>query len=139
MRTKRIGAYVGVDPTAPSLHVGHLLPFMPLFWMHLNGYVTVSLVGGATGRIGDPTGRLKDREAMANSEIATNITKIHYQMKKLWVNVEALGRKYGVKPDWAAKRHLVNNNMWWQSLPMYDVMKRLGRHMRVGPMLSRDT
>ncbi|KAF6820787.1 Tyrosine-tRNA ligase, mitochondrial [Colletotrichum sojae] len=139
MRTKRIGAYVGVDPTAPSLHVGHLLPFMPLFWMHLNGYVTVSLVGGATGRIGDPTGRLKDREVMANSEISTNITKIHYQIKKIWANVEALGRKYGAKQDWAAKRHLVNNNMWWQSLPMYDVMKRLGRHMRVGPMLSRDT
>ncbi|KAL0935278.1 Tyrosine-tRNA ligase, mitochondrial [Colletotrichum truncatum] len=139
MRTKRIGAYVGVDPTAPSLHVGHLLPFMPLFWMYLHGYTAVSLVGGATGRIGDPTDRLKTREVMANSEVSMNITKIHYQMKKIWVNVEALGRKYGTEPDWAAKRHLVNNNMWWQSLPMYDVMKRLGRFMRIGPMLSRDT
>ncbi|KAK1984611.1 tRNA synthetase class I [Colletotrichum cereale] len=139
LRTKRIGAYVGVDPTAASLHVGHLLPFMPLFWMYLHGYTAVSLVGGATGRIGDPTDRLKTREVMANSEVSMNITKIHYQLKKIWANVEALGRKYGTEPDWAAKRHLVNNNMWWQGLPLYDVMKRLGRYMRIGPMLGRDT
>ncbi|WYZ44272.1 hypothetical protein EsH8_VII_000708 [Colletotrichum jinshuiense] len=139
LRTKRIGAYVGIDPTAASLHVGHLLPFMPLFWMYLHGYTAVSLVGGATGRIGDPTDRLKTREVMANSEVSMNITKIHYQLKKIWANVETLGRKYGTEPDWAAKRHLVNNNMWWQSLPMYDVMKRLGRYMRIGPMLGRDT
>jgi tyrosyl-tRNA synthetase len=42
---KRVGAYVGVDPTAPSLHVGHLLPLMALYWMYLHGYYTVSLVG----------------------------------------------------------------------------------------------
>lgn len=107
--------------------------------MYLNGYTAVSLVGGATGRIGDPTDRLKTREVMANSEVSMNITKIHYQLKKIWANVEALGRKYGHEADWAAKRHLVNNNMWWQSLPLYDVMKRLGRFMRIGPMLGRDT
>ncbi|KAI8244364.1 Tyrosine--tRNA ligase [Colletotrichum sp. SAR 10_96] len=139
LRTKRIGAYVGVDPTAPSLHVGHLLPFMPLMWMWLQGYPAVSLVGGATGRIGDPTGRLKTREAMANSEISVNITKIHYQMKKIWANVEALAQKHGIKLDKSANRALVNNNMWWQSLSMYEVMKRLGRYMRIGPMLTRDT
>lgn len=139
LRTKRIGAYVGVDPTAPSLHVGHLLPFMPLMWMWLQGYPAVSLVGGATGRIGDPTGRLKTREVMANSEISVNITKIHYQMKKIWANVEALAQKHGIKLDKSANRALVNNNMWWQSLSLYEVMKRLGRYMRIGPMLTRDT
>lgn len=45
MTEKRIGAYVGIDPTGPSLHMGHLLPFMALFWLHLNGFHTVSLVG----------------------------------------------------------------------------------------------
>ncbi len=44
MRQKRIGAYLGIDPTAPSLHVGHLVPLMSLFWMHVNGFHTVSLV-----------------------------------------------------------------------------------------------
>ncbi|ROT43618.1 tRNA synthetase class I [Sodiomyces alkalinus F11] len=139
MRTKRIGAYVGVDPTAPSLHLGHLLPMMPVFWMYLHGYRAVTLIGGATARIGDPTGRLQSRETMSNSEIATNITRIHYQMKKLWTNVEAEKHKYGYQRTWDMSRHLVNNNTWWQSLSLYDVMKRLGRYVRMGPMLSRDT
>lgn len=112
---------------------------MPLFWMFLHGYPAVSLVGGATGRIGDPTDRLKTREVLRNSDISANITKIHYQLKKLWVNVEELAKRHGIKTDSAARRHLVNNNMWWQSLPMYEVMKRLARFMRIGPMLSRDT
>ncbi|KAH6681089.1 tyrosyl-tRNA synthetase [Plectosphaerella plurivora] len=139
MRIKRIGAYVGVDPTAPSLHLGHLLPMMPIFWMYLYGYRAVTLVGGATARIGDPTGRLQSRDDMSNSEIANNITRIHYQMKKLWSNVEHEKHKYGFKKEWEMSRHLVNNNTWWQSLPMYEVLKRLGRYLRLGPMLSRDT
>ncbi|EEY17575.1 tyrosyl-tRNA synthetase [Verticillium alfalfae VaMs.102] len=139
MRTKRIGAYVGVDPTAPSLHLGHLLPMMPVFWMYLHGFRAVTLVGGATARIGDPTGRTTSRAIMSNSEISTNITRIHYQMKKLWDNIELEKHKYGYKKTWSMSRHLVNNNTWWQSLSMYDVMKRLGRYLRMGPMLSRDT
>lgn len=139
MRIKRIGAYVGVDPTAPSLHLGHLLPMMPIFWMYLHGYRAVTLVGGATARIGDPTGRLQSREDMSNSEITNNITRIHYQMKKLWSNVEHEKHKYGFTKEWEMSRHLVNNNTWWQGLPMYDVLKRLGKYLRMGPMLSRDT
>ncbi|KAM0335262.1 hypothetical protein ACHAQA_000306 [Verticillium albo-atrum] len=139
MRIKRIGAYVGVDPTAPSLHLGHLLPMMPIFWMYLHGFRAVTLVGGATARIGDPTGRLQSRDIMSNSEISTNITRIHYQMKKLWDNIELEKHKFGYKKSWSMSRHLVNNNTWWQSLTMYDVLKRLGRYLRMGPMLSRDT
>ena len=57
-----MGAYVGVDPTADSMHIGHLLPFMPLFWLWFHGHPAITLLGGATARIGDPTGRLTDRE-----------------------------------------------------------------------------
>jgi tyrosyl-tRNA synthetase len=53
---KRIGAYVGVDPTAPSLHVGHLLPLMALYWMYLHGYYTVSLVGHPRPRAASAAG-----------------------------------------------------------------------------------
>lgn len=48
MTQKRIGAYVGIDPTAPSMHVGHLVPFMSLFWLHVNGFRTVSLVSAVS-------------------------------------------------------------------------------------------
>ncbi|KAK4129367.1 hypothetical protein N657DRAFT_639979 [Parathielavia appendiculata] len=139
MRTKRIGAYVGVDPTASSLHVGHLLPLMPLFWMYMHGYAAFTLLGGSTVKIGDPTDRLKDRAVIGNADLAMNVTKMHYQMKKLWTNVEAQARRHGYQKEWAWKRGIVNNNTWWNSLPMLEVLKRAGRYMRVGPMLSRDT
>ncbi|KHN98922.1 Tyrosyl-tRNA synthetase [Metarhizium album ARSEF 1941] len=139
MRVKRIGAYVGVDPTADSLHLGHLLPFMPLFWLWFHGYPAVTLLGGATARIGDPTGRLQSRENLTNSEISKNVTKIHYQLTRLWTNAVTLRDKYGYRKDWAAKRHLLNNNMWLQGLSVYDFTKRLARNTRIGPMLSRDT
>ncbi|KAG6004940.1 hypothetical protein E4U21_000609 [Claviceps maximensis] len=139
LRIKRIGAYVGVDPTADSLHIGHLIPFMPLFWLWFHGHPAVTLLGGATARIGDPIGRLKSREQLSNSDISKNVTKIHFQLSKLWHNVVALRDKYGYEKDWAAKRHLLNNNMWLQGLTIYDFTKRLAKQTRIGPMLSRDT
>lgn len=139
MRVKRIGAYVGIDPTADSLHVGHLLPMMPLFWMWFHGHMAATLIGGATARIGDPTGRLQTREVLSNSDISKNITKMHYQLARIWSNVCHLQRKYGYEEDWAAKRHLLNNSMWLQKLTMYDFTKRVARHARLGPMLGRET
>ena len=124
MRVKRIGAYVGIDPTADSLHVGHLLPMMPLFWMWFHGHPAVTLIGGATARIGDPTGRLESREALSNSDITKNITKMHHQLKRLWLNVDRLRDKYGYEEDWAARHHMFNNNMWMQKVTIYDFVKR---------------
>lgn len=139
MRVKRIGAYAGVDPTAESLHIGHLLPFMPIFWMYMHGYRAFTLIGGTTAKIGDPTGRLKDRDPMKRVEVTANIAKIHYQLKGIWTNVERKAKLYGYEKEWSWKRGIVNNNHWWNSLPMMDVLRRLGGSIRVGPMLSRDT
>jgi tyrosyl-tRNA synthetase len=137
--TKRIGAYAGIDPTAASLHIGHILPLMPLFWMHFHGYPTHTLIGGATARVGDPTDRLQSRDIMSNADIAVNIAKIHFQLKRIWQNVDSLGRKYGYEGDWAGGHFLHNNSTWLNKLGIYEVLKRLGRHIRIGPMMSRDT
>lgn len=115
------------------------MAIMPLFWLYFYGYPTVSLIGGATARIGDPTGRTKSRPNLSNAEIARNITKIHYQLERIWNNVEELGRKYGFPGHWAGRHFLWNNSMWLNKLPLYDMMKRVGRHMRIGPMLAKDT
>ncbi|KAK3309706.1 uncharacterized protein B0T15DRAFT_367087, partial [Chaetomium strumarium] len=139
MRTRRIGAYVGVDPTASSLHVGHLLPLMPLFWMYMHGYKAFTILGGSTVKIGDPTDRLKTRAVIGSADLAMNVTKMHFQIKKLWTNVEEQARRHGYKKEWAWRRGLVNNNTWWNKMPMLEVLKRVGRHLRIGPMLSRDT
>ncbi len=139
MRIKRIGGYVGIDPTADSMHLGHLLPFMALFWMWFHGHPAVLLLGGSTARIGDPTDRLESRRIISNAEISKNITKLHFQLSRLWSNVIKLRDKYGYEDDWAARRALLNNNMWLGNLTLYDFSKRLARHMRMGPMLSRET
>ncbi|KPM37400.1 Tyrosine--tRNA ligase, mitochondrial [Neonectria ditissima] len=139
MRIKRIGAYVGIDPTADSLHVGHILPLMPMFLMWFHGHPAITLIGGSTARIGDPTGRLQSRDMLSNSDITKNITKLHVQLTRIWANVHHLREKHGYHEDWAAKHHLLNNNMWLGTLSLYDFAKRIARHVRIGPMLSRDT
>jgi tyrosyl-tRNA synthetase len=139
LTNRRIGAYVGVDPTAASLHVGNLAAFMPLFWMYIHGYHTVSLLGGATAKIGDPTDRLTSRKKEASSTRTANMANMHLQLKKLWVNVESYGDRYGYKRDWAWHRELLNNGLWWNKLPMLEVLQVLGPGMRMGSMLARET
>ena len=139
MKKKRIGVYVGIDPTAPSLHVGHLLPLMPLFWMYMEGYKAFTLIGGSTAKIGDPTGRLTSREHLKSDDATMNMTKIHYQLKGLWENVDTEMRARGYENDWARRRGLVNNNAWWNKQPLLEILRRVGTSLRIGPMLSRDT
>jgi tyrosyl-tRNA synthetase len=141
MIEQRLGAYVGIDPTASSLHVGHLLPFMSLFWMYAHGYHAVSILGGATAKIGDPTDRLKPREKVHRSVTTSNMVSMHYQLKKLWQNVETHTRKRGFfqGTPWWLHRELENNNKWWNKQSMLEVLQLLGPGMRLGPMLARDT
>lgn len=138
MKRKRIGAYAGVDPTASSLHLGHLLPFMPLFWMYMHGYGAFTLIGGSTARVGDPTGRTESRPQLARKDLIQNLATIHYQLVTIWKHVEKAASRFGFEKQWAWRRGIVNNNVWWLKLPMIDVMKRLGTQMRMGPLLSRD-
>lgn len=141
MTDRRLGAYVGIDPTASSLHVGHLLPFMSLFWMYVHGYRSVVLLGGATAKIGDPTDRLTTREAENKSVRTANMVNMHYQLKKLMNNVHAYGQKHGFyeSKDFEHQRHLVNNNFWWNKQPLLEVLTLLGHGIRMGPMLAKDT
>lgn len=139
MRIKRIGAYAGVDPTAPSLHLGHLLPFMPLFWMYFHGYCALTLIGGSTAKIGDPTGRSESRPELSRADLVQNLATIHYQLVTIWKQAEHASRRFGFEKDWVWKRGIVNNNAWWNKLPMLDVVRQMGAPMRMGPLLSRDT
>lgn len=139
LTNKRAGWYAGIDPTAPSLHVGHLLPLMLLFWLYLHGFHAVSLLGGSTARIGDPTGRTTTRTEMSSTERKANLASMHYQVKKLWVHAERVGKRWGYTEETHGKREIVNNAVWWNKLPFLEVLNYLGRGLRLGPMLSRDT
>ncbi|KAE8159008.1 hypothetical protein BDV40DRAFT_274609 [Aspergillus tamarii] len=136
---KRAGMYAGVDPTAPSLHVGHMLPFMVLAWGYVWGLPVTWVLGGATSRVGDPTGRLKGREQVHSSVRKANMASMHMQLKKLGASIEQYGKRHGYEKTWAWKRSLVNNNTWWNKVPFIEVLRDLGAHMRLGPMLGRET
>lgn len=139
LTSKRIGAYVGIDPTAGSLHVGHMLPLMALFWMFVHGYSSLTLLGGATYKIGDPTGRLQSRTTQGKDNMKANMVSMHYQLKKLWKGVESYARKHGFEQDRSWRRDLANNNIWLNKLSVMEFLQVLGSGMRIGPMLGKDT
>ncbi|KAF2997353.1 tyrosyl-tRNA synthetase [Curvularia kusanoi] len=136
---KRIGVYVGVDPTAPSLHVGHLLPLMALYWMYLHGYYTVSLLGGGTVQIGDPSGRTTARSRQGADVQTMNIESINRQLSTLWTHVKCLGIKHHFTPETSRKKAILNNREWLEKLNAVELMRDLGSGMRLGTMLSRDS
>ncbi|KAF2402742.1 hypothetical protein EJ06DRAFT_472314 [Trichodelitschia bisporula] len=136
---KRVGVYVGIDPTAQSLHVGHMVPFMALFWMYLHGYYAVSLMGGGTAAIGDPSHRLTARNEMARETREKNAIEMHQQLADLWVKVEALAAKHGFQQQGPIRRVVLNNRDWLGSVNIIDFLSEMGSRARLGAMLSRDT
>jgi tyrosyl-tRNA synthetase len=136
---KRIGAYVGIDPTAPSLHVGHMIPLMALFWLYLHGFQAVTLIGGSTAQIGDPTGRSTMRDNMDLVERKANITKMQFQLKAMWEHVEALGRENNYNWHRYWKRAVLNNNVWLNKVSVQEILKTMGGGLRMGSLLSRDS
>ncbi|KAF1974395.1 hypothetical protein BU23DRAFT_589129 [Bimuria novae-zelandiae CBS 107.79] len=136
---KPIGAYVGVDPTAPSMHVGHLLPFMALFWMYLNGYPSVTLLGAGTVKIGDPSGRTSERARQDDNVRNMNILSMRRQIDQLWTNVKCLGIKHRFPENISRTRKFLDNNSWLANLSAIDLMRDLGSGMRLGSMLARDS
>lgn len=138
MLKKQIGVYVGIDPTASSLHLGHLVTLMPLFWLYMHGFGAYTLIGHSTAKIGDPTGRDQGRPQMDAVDLVQNMTGIHYQLSSMWDKLEKVARARGFERQWSWSRGLVNNNAWWNKLPMLDVLRQLGSGIRMGPLLSRD-
>ncbi|AET40922.1 tyrosine--tRNA ligase MSY1 Ecym_7069 [Eremothecium cymbalariae DBVPG len=137
----RIKLYCGVDPTAQSLHLGNLIPFMILLHFYVRGHDVVPLVGGATGMVGDPSGRSTERKEMALSARRENVAKISGQLSTFFEN----GWKYyqsRVPKELQNERGSVintDNYEWWKDVNMLEFLSKYGRHIRVQSMLSRDS
>lgn len=126
LEEKSVSLYCGVDPTADSMHIGHLIPFMVLKRFQLAGHRPVILIGGATGSIGDPSGRTDERQLQSMDQIRHNADKLTAQMKKLF---EA-GSENGI--------HLVNNYDWWQGIGVLDFLRDYGKEFNINTMLAKD-
>jgi tyrosyl-tRNA synthetase len=117
-------AYLGIDPTAPSLHVGHLVGIVALKRLtEYGGFRPIALLGGATALIGDPTGRSEERTMLTEQFVENNVVKIERTLKNL------LG----------SSTLVVNNREWYtKDMSALALLRDIGRHFRVSTMLSRE-
>ncbi|MFK0163055.1 tyrosine--tRNA ligase [Rhizobium sp. NPDC090279] len=123
-----VTAYIGYDPTASSLHVGHLTQIMMLHWMQATGHRPISLMGGGTGMVGDPSFKEESRQLMTVDMIEDNIASI----KRCFSNYLDYN-----KPGNAAL--MINNAEWLRSLNYLEFLRDVGRHFSVNRMLSFDS
>ncbi len=121
-------AYVGFDPTASSLHVGHLLPIMGLVHLQRAGHTPIALVGGGTGLIGDPSGKTEERQLLTREESAENARAVRDQLAR-FLDFEGV-------PNPA---ELVDNLEWLGEMQVLDFLRDVGKHFSVNVMLRRDT
>ncbi|XP_054285104.1 tyrosine--tRNA ligase, mitochondrial-like isoform X1 [Macrosteles quadrilineatus] len=128
--------YAGFDPTAKSLHVGNLLVLLNLLHWQRGGHQVIALVGGATGRIGDPSGRSKEREEQSSNVIQDNLEAITRNIQRVFKNHEDIfWKKKEEEPLLPVK--VVNNETWYKDLNSLDFICGIGRHFRMGIMLNR--
>lgn len=139
-RGEKIKLYCGADPTAKSLHLGNLLPLMVLLHFYVCGHDIVTLVGGATGMVGDPSGRKTERDALLDATRLDNISRINKQFSNFFRNaVNSYKQKF---PDSEVNNGScahVNNYDWWQNVKMLDFLANYGKHIRIQSMLVRDS
>ncbi len=124
--------YVGFDPTADSLHVGHLLPVMAMAWLQAAGHVPVVVIGGGTGMVGDPSGKDKSRDFVTVEQIQANIEGQRPTFGRILRLAEA-----GKAPV-DGEGVLVNNADWLTPLRYIDFLRDIGRHFSVNRMLAAE-
>ena len=121
--------YIGFDPTADSLHIGHMVQVMLLVHFQRSGHVPVALVGGATGMIGDPSGRSEERNLLDETTLRNN----QYGIKK------QLSKFLDFQSDKKNKAIMVNNYDWMKEYSFLGFIRDIGKHITVNYMMSKDS
>lgn len=127
MNEEMITAYVGFDPTADSLHVGHLIPLMALGWLQRLGHRPIALAGGGTGLIGDPSGKSKERNLITLEAVMHNIEGVKAQLKK-FLNFDC-GKNSAL---------LLNNYDWLSKITFLEVLHDVGKYFSVNNLIARE-
>lgn len=127
LNKEQVTLYCGADPTADSLHIGHLLPFLTLRRFQEHGHRPLVLIGGGTGMIGDPSGKSEERKLQTEDQVEDNVQGISKQMHKIF----EFGTEKGAK--------LVNNKDWLGQISLIDFLRDYGKHVGVNYMLAKDS
>ncbi|MBA2329015.1 MAG: tyrosine--tRNA ligase [Flavisolibacter sp.] len=121
--------YVGFDPTADSLHIGSLVPIILLVHMQKAGHKPIALIGGATGMIGDPSGKSEERNLLSEETLNENINGIKIQLSRFL--------------DFSSKQpnsaELVNNYDWFKPISFIDFLRDVGKHITINYMMAKDS
>lgn len=129
LQTEMTSAYVGIDPTADSLHIGHLVSVMMLKHFQIAGHKPIALVGGATGMIGDPSGKSAERNLLDEQTLRHNEACLKKQLAK-FLDFES---------DAANAAELVNNYDWMKNFSFLDFIRDIGKHITVNYMMAKDS
>ena len=125
--SQALKCYVGFDPTARSLHLGHIIPVMGLAHFQRNGHVPIALVGGGTGMIGDPSGKTVERQLLSKDDVEANARRLK----------EQLSRFFSFEGEHAAL--LLNNAEWLMPLTLVDFLRDIGKHFSVNAMIAKES
>lgn len=123
LESGEVKLYCGVDPTGDSMHIGHLIPFIMLRRFQLLGHKPYVLIGGATGTIGDPSGRTSERQLQTLDIVKENVNKLTIQLKKIFGEDNI---------------NLVNNYDWLSKIDLLSFLRDYGKNFSVNTMLAKD-
>jgi tyrosyl-tRNA synthetase len=129
LKKEQTAAYLGIDPTADSLHIGHLVGVMVLKHFQLAGHKPIALIGGATGMIGDPSGKSEERNLLDEATLRHNQECIKMQLAKF----------LDFETDASNAAVLVNNYDWMKEISFLDFIRDIGKHITVNYMMAKDS
>jgi len=129
LNKESVGGYIGFDPTADSLHIGSLVQIMILLHFQRAGHKPIALVGGATGMVGDPSGKTKERNLQTRDQVEFNMAGIQKQLEKI----------LDFDPSTENHAELANNYDWFEGFSFLDFIRDVGKHISINYMLAKDS
>jgi tyrosyl-tRNA synthetase len=129
LKKEPTSSYIGFDPTADSLHIGSLVPILLLYHLQQHGHKPIALIGGATGMVGDPSGKSEERNLLDEETLQKNIIGVRKQLEK-FLDFD-LNRPNSAE--------IVNNYDWFKGLGFIEFLRDVGKHMTVNYMMSKDS
>jgi len=129
LKKEMTSAYIGFDPTSDSLHIGSLVPILLLVHLQKAGHKPFALVGGATGMVGDPSGKSEERNLLNEEQLQINLSGIRGQ----------LGRFLDFNPALPNAAEIVNNYDWFKNISFIDFLRDTGKHITVNYMMAKDS